>query len=392
MAKYVIFTPPAHGHLNPTLGAAATLVERGEEVVYVASEQFRTSIEHTGARLVTYPEPTPPDPGAGPGPAMLFQMLARTAAEILPWLPDWLAAEKPDLVLADPFAVWGSREADRQAIAVNMVYPSYVLGAIAPHMFEDERARAFLAGLLETPGYTEFADLFGRVDGNAYDSFRRDDPTGISFMPRAFHPGGDQLDERIAFTGPAIRPRAYDGDFPVERLAGQRTMFISLGTVFNHQVEFFRSCFEAFGGSDWTVVLSHGHRLDPKDLGTPPDNFLLAPSVPQLDVLEHTQLFVTHGGMNSTQEALWNGVPLVVVPQMPEQAMTARRVTELKLGTNLDPTDITADQLADAVRTVADDPSYADRVADMRQLSHEGGGAERAADVLMARARGENAG
>ncbi|WP_163573727.1 hypothetical protein [Fodinicola feengrottensis] len=65
MAKYAIFVPPAHGHVNPTLGVAAELVDRGEDVVYVAAEQFRESIEFTGARLKAHADPPTPDPTVG---------------------------------------------------------------------------------------------------------------------------------------------------------------------------------------------------------------------------------------------------------------------------------------------------------------------------------------
>ena len=66
-----------------------------------------------------------------------------------------------------------------------------------------------------------------------------------------------------------------------------------------------------------------------------PDHFIIRQHVPQLDVLEKAKLFVSHGGMNSTMEAMNAGVPLVVVPQMHEQEVTAKRVDELGLGVHL---------------------------------------------------------
>lgn len=385
MAKYAIFVPPAHGHVNPTLGVAAELVDRGEDVVYVAAEQFRASIEFTGARLKAYADPPPPDPSTT-GPPTLFAMLAASGREILPWLPEWLAAEKPDLVLADPMALWGPREADRQGIAVNGSYVSYLGSTLTSAVLASGDAERMMGAIVASPAYAEFAEVFGIEPDHPFEAFGREDRTGISFMPRAFHPEGAEIGDEIAFTGPTVRPRAYTGDFPLDKIEAGRTLFISLGTVFNNQTEFFRSCFEALADQPWTVVLSHGFRVDPADLGPAPANFLLAPSVPQLPVLERSQLFITHGGMNSTMEALWYGVPLVVVPQMPEQALTARRVSELGLGVDLDPRAITAEKLAEAVRTVGSTPSYQENVADMRKRCHEAGGASAAADVLMKRA------
>ncbi|WP_279583243.1 nucleotide disphospho-sugar-binding domain-containing protein [Fodinicola feengrottensis] len=129
-------------------------------------------------------------------------------------------------------------------------------------------------------------------------------------------------------------------------------------------------------------MLAHGSKLSADDFPDAPDNFTLASHVPQLQVLERSRVFITHGGMNSTQEAIANGVPMVVVPQMMEQEMTARRVAELGLGVHVPPEEATAERLAEAV-SIVDTPAYRDRVAAMRAASLAAGGAARAADLLL---------
>ena len=123
--------------------------------------------------------------------------------------------------------------------------------------------------------------------------------------------------------------------------------------------------------------------MDPSTLVRIPDNFLVRPHVPQLEVLEHTSVFVTHGGMNSVMEAIYYGVPMVVVPQQPEQAMTAARVAELGLGVALEARQVSADALRDAVTTVSGDPGYRSRVAHMQQSARDAGGFLRAADAIQ---------
>lgn len=51
--------------------------------------------------------------------------------------------------------------------------------------------------------------------------------------------------------------------------------------------------------------------------------------VPQLEVLKRTDVFITHGGMNSLNEALYFGVPVVVVPQQIEQGFNMRRLKKI---------------------------------------------------------------
>jgi UDP:flavonoid glycosyltransferase YjiC (YdhE family) len=69
-------------------------------------------------------------------------------------------------------------------------------------------------------------------------------------------------------------------------------------------VDFYQMCFDAFAQTEWQVVLSFGTRIDPAALKEPPANFLIAPHVPQLEVLSRADLFISHGGMNSTMESL----------------------------------------------------------------------------------------
>ena len=83
---------------------------------------------------------------------------------------------------------------------------------------------------------------------------------------------------------------------------------------------------------DLTVIMSIGNKTDIKDLEKIPENFKVYNYVPQLEVLKKVDLFITHGGMNSSSEGLYNDVPLIVVPQFGDQAIVANRVADLKAG------------------------------------------------------------
>src|SRR5690349_14446278 len=58
MAKILLFNIPATGHVNPSLPLVKELVQRGEEIVYVNTAEYRAKIEATGARFVEYPDLT----------------------------------------------------------------------------------------------------------------------------------------------------------------------------------------------------------------------------------------------------------------------------------------------------------------------------------------------
>jgi hypothetical protein len=52
--------------------------------------------------------------------------------------------------------------------------------------------------------------------------------------------------------------------------------------------------------------------------------------------LQYTDLFLTHAGMNSTNEAAWHGVPVVCCPFFGDGVLNARRLAELGAGITVD--------------------------------------------------------
>jgi MGT family glycosyltransferase len=161
-------------------------------------------------------------------------------------------------------------------------------------------------------------------------------------------------------------------------------IYISLGTLFNADPMFSRNCFEAFGGENVRVVMSIGTTIAEASLGSPPANFVVKPWVPQLDVLRHASVFVSHGGMNSVSESLYNGVPLIVVPQMSEQELVGRQVEKLGAGVCLAAKEATADRLRQSVLRVLGDDRFRKQATLVRESFDAAGGAARGADAILA--------
>jgi MGT family glycosyltransferase len=119
-------------------------------------------------------------------------------------------------------------------------------------------------------------------------------------------------------------------------------------------------------------------------LGTAPANFVVLTQVPQLSVLQRARAFVTHGGMNSVSESLFYGVPLVVVPQMGEQAIVGRQVEQLGAGLCLTMEEATASGLRESVQRLLDDDSFRRHAELVRGSFLDAGGPARAADLILA--------
>jgi MGT family glycosyltransferase len=158
---------------------------------------------------------------------------------------------------------------------------------------------------------------------------------------------------------------------------------VSLGTVHNLKQDFYRQCFKAFAELPCHVVMSVGKDTDIAALGPIPVNFTVRNRVPQLEVLKRTRVFVSHGGMNSINESLYFGVPLVMVPQQVEQGFNARRVEKLGAGRLLKSEKITVDSLREAVSQVLQDERYRQNAAQLGQQMQGLGGYARAVDEIL---------
>jgi MGT family glycosyltransferase len=421
MARVVILPVPAYGHVYPTLPLAQELLARGEEVSYSLPDPFLSTIDASGATFLPFRSS---GRGFGWRPVSCEELFywmplhqAVLSFEVMPQLLNIIRAERPDYLIYDAACLWGRLAARILRLPAIRFHTSFVLNEQLGPVFRallDEAGRVAMPRTSEgaAPGGDAPITFRGAVEHlcatynlppiSLKSFFTHAEPLTLVPIPPAFQPGVERFDARYQFLGPSLVPRETPTDFPFEQLTSQPTLYISMGSVCNREVDFFKTCFAAFGGTDatttepgpfpdptqgageqpWQVILATG-TTNVATLGPVPENFLVRPSVPQLEVLQQTTAFVTHGGMNSVMEALWYGVPLVVVPQMAEQAITARRVEELGLGLALEKSAVTATSLRKAVRQVAENKEIRSRVRRMQETLRQAGGARAAADAVI---------
>jgi MGT family glycosyltransferase len=171
-------------------------------------------------------------------------------------------------------------------------------------------------------------------------------------------------------------------DFPLEELKDQQVLYISMGTVLQGFESFFQTCVEAFRDFEGKVIFSVGMATDLAKLQPLPENFIVRRYLPQLEVLKHTDVFITHGGMNSTSEALYYEVPLVVIPQTSDQPMIANRLEELQAGFRIDPHEVNIEKLQEAVQQVLSNPAYRENAKKLSKSFKQAGGAKEALTAI----------
>ena len=182
----------------------------------------------------------------------------------------------------------------------------------------------------------------------------------VTYTSKEFQPHSEVLDyNKFRFLGSIIEPRGRDESFPYERLENTRVIYISMGTVYTTNAQFFKNCFEALKDmKDVTVVVSLGSNLRLEDLGEIPSNFLIKEFIPQIDVLKVAELFISHAGNNSINESLGFACPMILCPQQGEQTIGATQVVRLGAGVNTNQKCPSSDMIKKSVKKILSDDSY----------------------------------
>ncbi|MDH4063516.1 MAG: glycosyltransferase [Acidobacteriota bacterium] len=174
-----------------------------------------------------------------------------------------------------------------------------------------------------------------------------------------------------------------------------RLIYAGFGSVFSTDLAFLRRLVGIVEErTGWELVVSLSHRVAPSDLGPLPARVHTFPWVPQVQVLQHTDVAVTHGGISSVDECVLSGVPMLVYCGWEtDMAGTTARVAHHGLGIAGDrQRDTTADIRAYVDRLLTE-PGFRERVRHLQGLYAayaEHHVAERAVDALLARPAGDH--
>ncbi|KAG5896751.1 hypothetical protein JTB14_031731 [Gonioctena quinquepunctata] len=116
----------------------------------------------------------------------------------------------------------------------------------------------------------------------------------------------------------------------------------------------------------YTVFL----KVESENSFTLPKNVITRKWFPQQDLLAHPNIkvFVTQGGLQSLEEALSRGVPMVVMPFIGDQAMNAKKIVKSGIGLELDPLSLSRKELVKAIVEVAENEKYRQKIVKLGKL------------------------
>lgn len=116
-------------------------------------------------------------------------------------------------------------------------------------------------------------------------------------------------------------------------------------------------------------------------------DFYFIPWAPQFAILNHTstRLFISHGGAESSHEALYTGTPLLLQPYHGDQPSNAVMLVRAGVGLKIKRHGLTVSEVTDFIRNIIEDTSgqFAANLKRMKALAQIGSHRiERGADVL----------
>ena len=386
MSKIVFFCIPAHGHTNPTLGVVRELIARGHEVLYYSYNLFKEKIEETGAKFVScddFDAEQHIDPKdakrVGSDLAFSTKLLVDTTLALDDMVCKEMERLQPDCIVADSMAVWG------KAVALKLGIP--FVSSTTTFAFNKHSAQIMKQSLGQLFGMIfsmpKINKDIKRLQDKGYpvksvlDIIQNDENTHtVVYTSSQFQPCADTFNDKYAFVGPSIRPVTEEIEKTKEKL-----VYISMGTVVNDMVSLYRNCIKAFADTDYQVIMSVGDLVDMKELGEIPANISVHAHVDQIAVLAKADAFLSHCGMNSVNESLYYGVPLVMYPQTSEQGGVANRVIQVGAGIMLEKT--SPEAISQAVESVLSDNAYRDGALAISKGFKECSGAKGAADKIL---------
>ncbi|VEN46988.1 unnamed protein product [Callosobruchus maculatus] len=123
---------------------------------------------------------------------------------------------------------------------------------------------------------------------------------------------------------------------------------------------------EAFAELPYKVLW----KFEADDLPGKPENVLIGKWIPQQDVLAHpnVKVFVTQCGLQSVEEAVARGVPMVGMPFIADQTRNIQRLSEEGAAVGLEHTTLTKEEFKNAIFEVVNNPKYKQNVKRLGEI------------------------
>jgi len=408
---------PVSGHLNPMTALARKLQSRGNEVLFIGVPDAEPAVRAANLDFVPFCEKEYPA-GAfnkhwskiatlhGPEVARytcrelmpdlvesalehLSEKIAETGVEALVFDTIQFFIELVPMRLGMPYIhIWNVLNMDLSGSTppIFFSWPPYEKTPEAEVSARKAEGMKFIDELLGPLG--AIANSYAENHGMQIDF---SDPTAttsklavISQMPKEFDFPISTWPQQFHYAGPF-----HDGEgreqtpFQWERLTGEPLIYASMGTLVNGLANVYRTILKAVEPLvGIQLVLSVGNNIDVKHLEPLPSNAIVVRKAPQIELLKRAALCLTHAGLNTTLEALAQGVPMVAIPIGYDQPGVAARIAHHGVGEFIEVGHLTVERLTELILKVLKNTDYSNRAQYFRNVIAENRGLDVAANLI----------
>jgi MGT family glycosyltransferase len=418
-ARTVVFFPEgAFGPTNNCVGIGEVLRERGHRVVFVVEESFAGTLEEKGFEERLMRLGPPPELEEEPGQfwkdfirdtAPVFRKT--TFEQLTEFIaPTWEAlldgARYVDERLVE---IFGELEAD--AIVEDNV-------CAFPAIPASGRPWVRIASCnpleLKDPGLPPPYSGLPLDDRSEWEAFRAEYARAIGAMQTDFDDfcqerGAPPLPEgELIHTSPWLNlylyPRELDyrrslpldetwhnlessvrgsdapWSVPDELAGGEGSLiYLSLGSLGSADVPLMERLVESLAKTPHRYVVSKGPQHEAYELAP---NMVGEEFLPQVSVLPHVDLVITHGGNNTVTECMHFGKPMVVLPIFWDQHDNAQRVHETGFGERLATYSFSDEETSGAIDRLLGDQALSARLGVASTRLQANPGNVKAADLI----------
>jgi hypothetical protein len=400
--RFLFVSAQLPGHLDwgGYLSTAAELVRRGHEVIWATGVSMQPLVAARGVPVHVLSETGwrwPPPPPLTP--AVVASPEAYRQQRMIRSLDQWLDVDRlrpataelielgrafqPDLMGAEMFMA-------ASGIAAEVLdVPFAVIGWPALRTHLSDAAAQEVAGL----ACNRIASVLSDFNATGIN-WQLDGPPAllsprlhVTYWSPRWYSGLPLLPQNETVGGIAPDPQPWQSPWLNQLPMDQPWIFITLGTSFGLDVNFFVAAAHAAAEVGGLPILAIGDQLTPSMIealqAKLPKGSIVTARVEFAEVLPYAAAAIHHGGAGTTHALVTHAVPQLVVPHAADQSRQAEGVARSGVGYRIPPKQVTIPLLVRALQAMLPDNSAIRQNARALQSEFAAlGGVPRAADLL----------
>jgi UDP:flavonoid glycosyltransferase YjiC (YdhE family) len=351
----VVATAGAGGDLQPLIGAAIGLRDRGHETAFLGDESVRRSLRGIGLESKLLPR----ELDLGPRLVEAIRDAMETAHG---------DAERAGPIVVDRMSQWAREASDPVAEEVRSMGPDAIVTSLfgveildrvsPPYPWAVVNSTFYVGPNPPRPFEKDFAPRAIPLI-RAYAGLLGSASLVLHATDKVFDLGFEGLPPRHHYAGPlGVWEPPSDPD-PWLDEPGDPWVLVSLSSQLQDDLPLAEAALAALSDRPLRVLLTVGPDRDPDELLPMPGNARAERTVSHSAVLQRGALLVSHAGHGAVMKSLWHGRPMVLIPWGRDQPGVAARAKALGVAEVVPREGLSSAILSNAVdRVLADDAMH----------------------------------